>query len=294
MKRNVACTGVLILALTLLALFSVHAQSSNPQQTLNQYVSDLQKNPNDHALREKIIRHVQTMKQKPAIPEEARRHFIEGNTLLKAAKDQRGYGLARDAYRQCLLVAPWWADAYNNYAVALVLSGQFDEAVNALKLYIATNPGESESRKAQDKIYEIGAKKKIAAQEKEPSPPKAVSSPQQNTFENLLRKIDGRRYTSSEKDVDGIIFILTIDVNGKVFKNGSIGPQNYKWPELRGYVEGYRHEIRGRETTVSLNSQLPHQPVSRTYTISEDGERITMLIRWRSGNMSEYVYLWQR
>jgi len=193
------------------------AQAQSPQQTLNQYVTDLQKNPNDYALREKIIKHVQTMKPKPAIPEEARRHFIEGNTLLKAAKDPRGYGLARDAYRQCLLVAPWWADAYNNYAVALELSGQFDEAVNALKLYIATNPGESESRKAQDKIYEIGAKKKIAVQEKEPSHPKAVSTPQPNTFEDLLRKIDGRRYATRDRGRQ-----VLLDVKGRAFVLGCI------------------------------------------------------------------------
>jgi tetratricopeptide (TPR) repeat protein len=164
MKKILRAT-VLVLSLSFI-LISV-AQAQSPQQALNQYVADLQKNPSDYALREKIIRHVQTMKPAPAIPEEARRHFIEGNTLLKAAKDQRGYGLARDAYRHCLLAAPWWADAYNNYAVALELSGQFDDAANALKLYIATNPGEGETRKAQDKIYEIGAKKRLAAQEKE-------------------------------------------------------------------------------------------------------------------------------
>jgi tetratricopeptide (TPR) repeat protein len=240
------------------------AQAQSPQQTLNQYVADLQKNPNDYALREKIIRHVQVMKQKPAVPEEARQHFIEGNTLLKAAKDQRGYGLARDAYRQCLLVAPWWADAYNNYAVALELSGQFDDAVSALKLYIATNPGESESRKAQDKIYEIGAKKKIAAQEKEPSHPKAVSTPQPNTFEDLLRKIDGRRYT---------------------------------FVDNRNYQELYRTEIKGREFTEPVYSTIRAdiaRIVERYWSISESGESITLRARWSGGEIEQLIYLWQR
>jgi len=44
------------------------AQAQSPQETLNQYISDLQKNPTDYALREKIIKHVQTMKPAPAIP----------------------------------------------------------------------------------------------------------------------------------------------------------------------------------------------------------------------------------
>ena len=263
------------------------AQAQTPQAALNQYIADLQKNPNDYALREKIIRHVQTMKPKPAVPEEARRHFIEGNTLLKAAKDQRSYGLARDAYRQCLLVAPWWADAYNNYAVALELSGQFDDAVNALKLYIVTNPGEGETRKAQDKIYEIGAKKKLAAQEKEPSAPKAVSAPPQNTFEDLLRKIDGRRYTITEGS--GVTSVL--DVRGRTIVRGTI--ENGRYLEWTG--EASRVEIRGRETTVPLYYRpFKVSAVSMTFLISEDGYSITGRTRFSDGDSRDYIHLWQR
>jgi tetratricopeptide (TPR) repeat protein len=154
---------------------SFASQAQTPQQVLQQYVSDLQRSPDDTALREKIIRHVRSMKRAPAIPEEARRHFIEGNALLKAAKDEKGYELAIDAYRQCLLIAPWWGEANYNFAIALELANRFDSSVNALKLYIATNPGKDESRKAQDRIYEIGAKKIIAAREREDSTAKAAA-----------------------------------------------------------------------------------------------------------------------
>jgi tetratricopeptide (TPR) repeat protein len=179
------------LAFVMLFVFMtiVHAQSANPKETLKQYISDLQKNPNDTVLREKIITLVQKMKRKPAIPEEARGYFIEGNTLLKAAKDQKGYGLALDDYRQCLLIAPWWADAYYNYSVALDLANQFDEAATVLKLYIATNPGEEESRKAQDKIYEIDAQKKLAAQKKEESSPRPSPRGSRASSKTYLRKL---------------------------------------------------------------------------------------------------------
>lgn len=46
--------------LILIVVPDLYAQSSNPTETLKQYISDLQKNPNDNALREKIIKHVQT------------------------------------------------------------------------------------------------------------------------------------------------------------------------------------------------------------------------------------------
>lgn len=67
MKR-ICLAGLLVFVLIFALMSTVQAQT--PQETLNQYVSDLQKNPNDNALREKIIRHVQTMKPAPAIPEE--------------------------------------------------------------------------------------------------------------------------------------------------------------------------------------------------------------------------------
>jgi tetratricopeptide (TPR) repeat protein len=265
---------------------AVHAQSSNPQQTLKQYISDLQKNPNDYALREKIIKHVQTMKPAPAIPEEARRYFIEGSTLLKAAKDQKGYGLALDAYRQCLLIAPWWAEALYNYSVALDVANQFDEGMNAFKLYIARNPGETESRKAQDKIYEIGAKKKLAAQGREESSPQAVAVREQSKYDDWLKKIDGRRYTCQTPDVT-----LVIDVRRKVLVYGKINPQGNYW-------EDGRVEIQGREATVPLYRESPYVkrwPVESIFIISEDGDRITNRFRWNDGVVRDYyIYLWER
>ena len=46
-----------------MSVLAVEAQS--PQATLKQYISDLQKNPNDNALREKIIKLVQIIKPAP-------------------------------------------------------------------------------------------------------------------------------------------------------------------------------------------------------------------------------------
>ena len=280
-----------LFAFMVLFVFMSTLQAETPQDTLNQYISDLQKNPSDYALREKIIKHVQTMKPSPPIPEEARRYFIEGNALLKAAKEQKGYGLALDSYRQCLLIAPWWEEAYFNYAVALDLANQFDEAVNALKLYIATNPGEGESRKAQDKIYEIGAKKKLAALESQKSSPQAVPAPKQDTFEDLLRKIDGRRYTQPAGQ--GLTSVL--DVRGRVLIYGGILAPG-AFPGRQGYFENSRYEIPGREFTYPVTNPLGCQvcPVADTFIISEDGDRITQRRRYSDSHVNEFIHLWQR
>lgn len=158
MRKEYLKLPLLFLLLLFFPTYVVHAEDSN--QTVKQYIADLQNSPNDNALREKIIKHVQTMKPSPQIPEEARRQFIKAQVLQKEAKDVNGYELAINAYKQALLLAPWWPEAYNNLGFVLELAGRFDEAISSFKLYIATNP--PDSRAAQDKIYAIEAKKEMA------------------------------------------------------------------------------------------------------------------------------------
>ena len=153
---------LLIITLTITSFSSVYAQS--PQEILNKYIADLQSNPNDNALQEKIIKHVQTMKPTPVIPEDANRHFVTADTFQKTAKDVKGYELAISEYQQALLIAPWWPEAYNNLGILLEQAGRYNEAIISLKLYIATNP--PDVRAAQNKIYQIEASERMATLEK--------------------------------------------------------------------------------------------------------------------------------
>jgi tetratricopeptide (TPR) repeat protein len=181
----------LIILLTIGLVFTTISitQAQTPQDTLNQYISDLQKNPNDNALREKIIKHVQTMKPAPAIPEDANRHFVMADTFREKAKDNKGYELAISEYKEALLVAPWWAVAYNNMGILLEQVGRYDEAISFLKLYIATNP--PDTRAAQNKIYQIEASKKLAAQE---SNPEAIAERENKKADDFLKSLNGARY----------------------------------------------------------------------------------------------------
>lgn len=271
------------------------AQAQSSQQTLTQYVADLQKNPNDYALREKIIRHVQTMKPAPAIPEEARRHYVMAKTLSDEAKKAEDFNDAIAEFRGALLVAPWWAEANRDFGLTLEAAQRYDEAIAYIKLYMATNPGSDRTRAAQDEIYKIEAKKRLAGKAAKESSQAAASAPKQSTFDDLLRKIDGRRYTSP---VDNGNYFMVIDVTGKVFRLGILYPQNYDVPSRRGqYVGDVRDEIRGRETTVPIYERPAHfrvWAVSRTYVISDDGDRITYRVRYNDGDVREYIFLWQR
>ena len=150
----------LVLSALLTCATVAHAQS--PQQTLTQYIADLQKNPNDYALREKIIKHVQAMRPAPAIPEEARRHYVMAKTLFDGAKKVEDFSDSVAEFKGALLAAPWWAEANRDLGLALEAAQRYDEAITYIKLYMATNPGSERTRAAQDEIYKIEAKKKLA------------------------------------------------------------------------------------------------------------------------------------
>ena len=251
---------------------SVQAQS--PQETLNQYIADLQKNPNDYAMREKIIKLAQTMKPAPAIPEEARRNYVMAKTLFKDAKNIQDYNDALVKFKAALLAAPWWADAYLDMGLAYEEAQQYAEAINALKLYVVANPDSEKARKAQDEIYIIEAKKEKAAKE---SSPQAVAAREQKKSDDWLKKLDGRRYFLDDPGGGAV----TIDVRGKFLQGGVIRP-----PRFGGGYHEYPNEhveILGRETTSG--------PL--TFIISENGDRITKRTLMNNGQVIQWIFFWR-
>jgi tetratricopeptide (TPR) repeat protein len=142
MKKILRAT-VLVLSLSFILISAAQAQS--PQQTLNQYVADLQKNPNDYALREKIIRHVQTMKPKPAVPDEAQKYMDRGLAAIEGGKGEEDFKAASAEFAKAANLAPWLGDAYRNLAIAQDKSGQYDAALKNLRLYLLTKHGQNHS-----------------------------------------------------------------------------------------------------------------------------------------------------
>jgi len=111
-----------------------------------------------------IIKIVSTMKLAPMIPEEAKRNFVRASTFMKNAKVASDYKYAIDAYKEALLEAPWWGEAYYNLGMAFTSAGQYDDAIESLNLYLLTKPGEADRNKAQTKIYETEATRDMARQ----------------------------------------------------------------------------------------------------------------------------------
>ena len=139
----------LLLLIFWVLLSNVAYAESLPEQ-LNQMVEQLQKSPNDIALREQIIKLAQKLKPVPVIPEEARRHFVKAVTLQKEAKNPEDYDLPIQEYQQALLLAPWWSDAYYDLSSAFELKQQYVEGIQNLKLSILASPEGPDARAAQD------------------------------------------------------------------------------------------------------------------------------------------------
>jgi tetratricopeptide (TPR) repeat protein len=98
-----------------------------------------------------------------ATPEEARRYFVQANTLFKSAQSIDDYTQAAALYKQALDLAPHFGDAWYNLAKVQEKLEQYDDAIASLKHFLADSPNDPEARAAQDHIYELEALKKKAA-----------------------------------------------------------------------------------------------------------------------------------
>ncbi len=147
----------------IVALLEDHIlKQTNPRAMFAQLTEQIKNKPDDNSTRRLIVKLAAQLKPAPAIQEEARRHFVEGSTIVKAGKNPAEQALAVQSFNEALKIAPWWPDAWYNLAVAQELAGQFDDAEKSFTLYILSNPGETEQREAQDRIYALSAKRKLS------------------------------------------------------------------------------------------------------------------------------------
>jgi len=151
---------VLIMALSIaLPAFAAPAAKKTAAGTedLQQYVEQLRKNPNDKALREKIIKLAAGMKPAPEVPEDAERHMARGTTFARKASDNAGYRKAIAEFEGAINAAPWLPLAYYNLGVMQEKAGLFTEAIQSLNFYLKAAPDAKNSREVKNKIYALEA-----------------------------------------------------------------------------------------------------------------------------------------
>ena len=188
-KPRIAIATMFFFAVILASACVAQSQSTNAVEILNQAtnsqpsgadfqqaVTAYQQSPSE-ATAEKVIKLAHAMNPPPAIPEEAREHFVMATTFAEKAKDDTekakddsdlkqaisGFARAIEQYKAALLAAPWWADAYKRLAIAQKAAAHYDDAIASLNLYLLTQP--ADARDAQDEIYKLKALKQAAEQE---------------------------------------------------------------------------------------------------------------------------------
>jgi tetratricopeptide (TPR) repeat protein len=261
----------LLFVAAFLVPFSADAQSANPQETLNQYISDLQKNPNDYALREKIIKLVQEMKQKPGISAEAEKYEGRAGYAIKNAKNEADFLDAAKEYDKALLLAPWVSSYYFNQAIAYEKAGKPKEAKRSFEFYLFAEPNAKDARDVRKRIAGLEYAAEKAA--KEPAP-QSVAAREQNKFEDWLKKLDGARFF-----VNGVEQYNCLEIRGKAAVMGNVVTGVFR---ENGFYP--RYTIKGREFDMPAN---PAADISHSVArFDEDGTTITV----RFDNGGEQVF----
>ncbi len=184
----------LLFAVLLLLAPAAFAQS--PREQLNQLATQLRASPGDAALRERVIKLGQEIRPAPAVPEEARRPFVQGNSAFQDAKTPADFDRAIALYRSASDVAPWWGDPYFNLAKALEQNQRFADAIAALKLYLLASPDAADARQAQDRIYALEERvdrvaKATAAQAEAAQNAAAMAALGRQWAQSLVQQLNG-------------------------------------------------------------------------------------------------------
>ncbi len=244
----------------------------NPREQFQQYLGKLQQDPDDPALREKIIKLALTLEPKPAIPEEAEKLVGRATFIFKNAKTEADYVDAVQAYQRALLITPWVADYYFNLAVAQERAGKPSDAIASLKFYLMAAPDAQDRR---DVLQRIGGLEYAAEKVQKETSPAALATKQREKDEQLIKGLNGVVYGAPNVydaylKIDREIQILG---NRAVERNVVV----YISPEFRKLNPGHRYlgnpvlnetnySISGREFAVGESK----------WVMSEDGNFIAL------------------
>lgn len=131
------------------------AFAESPREQLKQMVEQLQKSPDDNALREKIIKLAQGLKLAPAVPEEARRYLARGIAAFEIAKSAEDFKLALLEFQNAANAAPWWPDTYFNLAKVQEKTVDLKGAIASYRLYLVADPNAKDAESIRTQSYKL-------------------------------------------------------------------------------------------------------------------------------------------
>ena len=172
-------TGKLIIFIFTLLALAASAYAQTPRDQLNQMTEQLQKNPDDNALRENIIKLALTLNPKPNTSDAVSMAEGAAEYAFKNAKSNSDFSDAAKQYEKALLLAPWLADDYFNCGVAHEKAGENKEAIRSFNLYLLAAPDATDSKIIKKRIggLQYAIQKAIDDANKTVNKEMAVSAP---------------------------------------------------------------------------------------------------------------------
>ena len=261
---------------------------ASPQETLTQYVADLQKNPKDGVLRAKIIELVQKMDPIPAVPAEAKKFAARGAAAVEDAKSETDFREAAAEFEKVVNIAPWLGNGYRNLAIMQDKAGQYQAALNSLAWYLLTKPPAADAdwandlkakieyrkeKAAKDAVAEAKRKADADAQKAKDESPEAIATKKKQEYDEWLKKLDGAKFGlqgSASGEIDSKTgkrpkqWFETLVIRGSQvtsYFRFDDDPMEYQWGpvQIAGKTFSYKNKYVGLST----------------FTISDDGLTIT-------------------
>ncbi|MHB8412239.1 MAG: hypothetical protein ACYDDI_09875 [Candidatus Acidiferrales bacterium] len=152
MKQILRLLIVLVYATFFWGVARAQSPAQSPDDQLNQMVAQLQKSPNDQALREKIINLALTLNPKPPTPDAATEAEGAAEYAFKNAKVNSDFSDAAKQYEKALLLAPWLAADYFNCGVAYEKAGEDKDAIRSFNLYLLAAPNADDAQAVKKRI----------------------------------------------------------------------------------------------------------------------------------------------
>jgi len=262
--------------------------SGASSEVLDQYVAELQKNPGDKALREKIIKTALAMKPSPAIPEDAERNMARGVVFFTKATDNAGYQKAIVEFEAATNAAPWLDKAYYNLGVAQEKAGMFKEAIKSLKLYLLADPGAKNAREVRNQIYMLEA-----AVEEAQTPPAAAPAPAAAAAPSaVVAKPSPLLSSKAELEIekDSPLKVIKLPPADKKSKIPTfVGSWSFK--ELRGTEETVVQAFEIVNNNGELSVLPPNRGENNVGTVREfeiTEKTLKVQVKWKMKNVPSY------
>jgi hypothetical protein len=296
--KKIISVGILALLLAAAISFSCPGRAQSNDESFQQAVTDYQNSPSVDGA-DKVIKLAVAMEKLPPVPEEARKHFIKGGVLFKEAKSPADFTQALDEFKQAVQIAPWWAEARLNLALACESASEYASAIENLKLYLLFKLPDAEARVVQDKIYALEAKQEKAAKNKElvakneaeekKAQQEDAEAKKAREQEEFLKKINGARYVchypGPVEDIDFTIDVLGDTLTGGQCKTRSTDPSETKVGIWEKSADNYK--IDGRSLQCYMWGNVMQDI---TGIITDDGSTITIITKTSGGGEFRLIY----